>query len=188
MRILKWFLIAIVITPITILVHSWLTGSAYMKRPPEVDVRSLVPTGLRTSGHPGGEKLKLSQYRSAGVTTISLAKNLNLIIEELGVDYLNDLRSFQGKGDGYEAWEETPIDVATLQRTVPLVAALLASYQKKCDSLASNKQRSTYCRTFRDAESRTGIFYTYSQNEFLLVDAKFAELQIAFTGPLTENR
>lgn len=185
MRLLKWFLLAIVIIPIAILGRAWFTNSAYMKRPPKMDVRAMLPTGLRIGSFGWGEKLKLSEYRSAGVNTVDLAKNLNLIISELGLDYLNDLHRLKGADDGYAPWSESPIDVATMLRDAPLDAALLVSFQQKC---ASNKEREFYCEALKRAESKAGIFYTYGEGRLLLLDAKANDLHFAFAGPHTGNR
>lgn len=47
-----------------------------------------------------GQGMTLSGHKGATERTIRRAKNLDIIIDELGIDYLNDLRRAKGRDDG----------------------------------------------------------------------------------------
>ncbi|MGO6698167.1 hypothetical protein ELI49_31070 [Rhizobium ruizarguesonis] len=132
-----------------------------------------------------GQGLTLSGYKGAAVRTIALAKNLNIIIDELGIDYLNDLRRAKGRDDGYAEWTETPIDIADLQRTSPKDAAVLAALQKRCDG---QQDQIFYCDGLKRAKKSPGLFFTHGDGRIVILEPKKLEMHVAFAGPYTGSR
>tara|TARA_R110000850_G_scaffold8888_24_gene32689 strand:- start:1277 stop:1714 length:438 start_codon:yes stop_codon:yes gene_type:complete len=145
----------------------------------------MIPTGLRTTGGASGGGIKLDGYRSAGIRYFNLAENLDIIISELGLEYLNSLRSLKGGDDGYVEWSESPIDLIKLERDAPQVAAVLSSLRNECDT---NKTVKSYCFALEKAEKQKGLYYTYGTDEFLFMHAKALALSIVFSGPYTGKR
>jgi hypothetical protein len=158
-----------------------------MNRAPRVDARKFVPGGIRTEhGFQSGLDIKIPEYRAAGVRAFQLAKNLDDIIEELGLDYLNDLKRLRGEGDGYTDWSESPIDIESMKRGSPAEAAILISFQEACTD--QRRKDSSMCLSLNSAKAGRGIFFALGNRRIILLDPKRRELQIAYAGPHTGER
>lgn len=165
---------------------TWYSSSAYMNRPPRVDAAEFLPGGLRINGQYGSVDIKIPAYRAAGVRTFHFAKNLHLIIERLGQDYLDELKRVRGKDDGYSEWAESPIDMEAIKRRSPEDAVVLASFQKACAE-AKRKDQSA-CSSLSNSRRRQGIFFTFGEGRIVILDPKQREIHIAYSGPHTGER
>jgi hypothetical protein len=158
-----------------------------MNRPPDVDVKSILPGGIRTAHDFGsGSYIKVPQYKAAGVRTFELAKNVDLIVKELGLDYLSGLKRLRGQNDGFMDWSESPIDFERLRGTSDINAVVVQSLQKTCSDYR-NKNNS-YCIALKRARIETGYFFTYADSRIVILDPRSRGIHIAYSGPYTGAR
>ncbi|MDK4735887.1 hypothetical protein [Rhizobium sp. CNPSo 3490] len=156
-----------------------------MNRPPEVAKETYIPGGMRIEYIGSGEGLTLAGYNAAAVRTVRLAANLNIIIDELGIGFLNALKRAKGQDDGYAQWMETPINISDLETRSPKDGAILAALQKRCDK---QKNELFYCDGLERAKKNSGLFFTHGDGRIVILEPRTLQMHVAFSGPYTGRR
>lgn len=179
MRILLRVVLCIIALPILLALYG--TISARMNKPVRPDPDTFRPIGLRIERPIFGECIKVRGYELAWMQTYNLKKDLRPILEEMGLDYLNALKPFQGGTDGYSPWIVGPLDPAKVASAYPLNASILAGMKKECPMGWNGPDQSRV--SYQTILTKPNVYYAYGAGRIAIIDPAQTYLQVMYLGP-----
>ncbi|MBY3136525.1 hypothetical protein [Rhizobium laguerreae] len=179
MKIVLRVVFGIIALPILLLLYGII--SAPMDNPVRLNSDKFRPIGLRIEGSFFGEGIKVRGYGSAWMQTYNLEKDLQPILGEMGLDYLNALKPFQGGDDGYSPWMVGPLDPEKVASSYPLNASILAGMKKVCPMTWNGPDR--WCVWYQAILTKPKVYYAYGAGQIAILDPAQSYLQVMYLGP-----
>jgi hypothetical protein len=172
-KIILRVVLCIVALPILLILYTIV--SARMGKPVHLDPDKFRPIGLRIEGPFTGEAIKVHGYGWAWMQIYDLEEDLRPILGEMGLEYLNALKPFQGGDDGYSPWIVGPLDPAKVASSYPLNASILAGMKKECPMTWEGPDPS--CISRQAILKKPKVYYAYGAGRIAIVDPVSGEMR-----------
>lgn len=150
-----------------------------------VDEIAYVPTGLRV-GAPFNLSLKMPGYPTAAVALLPLERNVKFIISELGLDYLNALKTVTRFDDGYEPWSYGRLNTSAESQLPDQDRTMLQRLDTACRARDGKENKA--CWNFERIRGSSKLFFTHGGQRVALVDAETNVLLVVYAGRQFEPR